>query len=77
MVYPQVRAIYRDGILSLLDPLDLPEGAQVSLQIYFTPSDSTNNTPKFVYPTRSVPAEKLDNLISLTAIGGDALADSE
>ena len=30
-----------------------------------------------VYPTRVVPAEKLENLTGLVAIGGDAVADSE
>jgi hypothetical protein len=31
----------------------------------------------FVYPTRLVPAEKLDSLTGLISVGGDALADSE
>jgi hypothetical protein len=29
------------------------------------------------YPTRLVPAKKLDDLTDLMAIGGDGLADSE
>jgi predicted DNA-binding antitoxin AbrB/MazE fold protein len=79
MVYPQVRAIYQNGVLTLLEPLDLPEGAQVRLDIQFTPPDLTNETyaPRFVHPNRFAPAKKLDNLIGLVAIGGDALADSE
>jgi predicted DNA-binding antitoxin AbrB/MazE fold protein len=79
MIYPPVRAIYRDGTLRLLDPLELPEGAQVRLQVLPAPSDMTDkaHTATFVYPTRLVPAERLDNLTNLVAIGGDALADSE
>ncbi len=79
MVYPQVRAISHDQVLSLLDPLELPEGAEVCLNVQFNPSDLTNETrlARFVYPTRLVPAKKLDNLTSLVAVGGDALTDSE
>ena len=79
MVYSRVRAIYHNGVLSLLDPLDLPEGTQVSLDIQFTPSYPTDKTypTSFVYPTRLVPAERLDNIIGLVAAGGNALTDSE
>jgi len=79
MVYPPVRAIYQNGILRLLDPLKLPEGAQVRLQISLASSDVSDKAwaTAFVYPTRSVPVERLDSLTGLVAIGGDALADSE
>ena len=78
-VYPQVRAIHDDGVLKLLDPLELPEGAQVRLYVQFTPPDLTDETSTIglVYPTRLVSAERLDNLTGLVEVGGDALADSE
>lgn len=79
MVYSRVRAIYHNGVLSLLDPLDLPEGTQVSLDIQFTPSYPTDKTYpiSLVYPTRLIPAERLDNIIGLVEAGGNALTDSE
>ena len=71
--YPQVRAIYRGGVLKLLDALDLPEGAQVRLSIQSVlPSGA-----ELVYPTRLIPADRLDALTDLLEIGGDALAESE
>jgi len=78
-VYPQVRAIHHDGVLRLLDPLELPEGAQVRLFVQFVPPDLTDETSTIglVYPTRLMSAERLDNLTGLVEVGGDALADSE
>jgi predicted DNA-binding antitoxin AbrB/MazE fold protein len=78
-VYPQVRAIHHDGVLRLLDPLELPDGAQVRLFVQLVPSDLTSEIPaiELVYPTRLVSAERLDNLTGLVEVGGDALADSE
>jgi predicted DNA-binding antitoxin AbrB/MazE fold protein len=78
-VYPQVRAIHHDGVLRLLDPLELPEGAQVRLFVQLVPPDLTSEIPatKLVYPNRLVSAERLDNLTGLVEVGGDALADSE
>jgi len=72
-----VRAIHQDGMLKLLTPLELPEGAQVSVIILPTPLDDQSQPVELVYPTRLVPAKKLDSLTGLVAIGGDALADSE
>ena len=74
-IYPQVRAIYQNGVLNLLDSLDLPEGAMVSLEIRFVPSDSTDkrDTPQFIYPTRLMPVDRLEQLTGLIALGGDAL----
>lgn len=75
----RVRAIHRDGVLKLLTPLDLPEGAQVSVIVLETPIDEANHghAVALAYPTRLVPAKKLDDLTDLMAIGGDGLADSE
>ena len=75
----RVRAIHRDGVLKLLTPLELPEGAQVSVIVLETPTDEANHprAVELAYPTRLVPAKKLDDLTDLIAVGGDALADSE
>ena len=75
----RVRAIHRDGVLKLLTPLELPEGAQVSVIVLETLADETNEprAAELTYPTRLVPAKKLDDLTNLVAVGGDALPDSE
>ena len=70
----QVRAIHHDGTLELLDPIELPEGAQVRLLIQSVAHSVNDN---LVYPTCLVPATKLDRLTDLVGLGGDALADSE
>lgn len=59
----------------MLDPIELPEGAQVRLLVEFIPAEVTEI--ELVYPTRLVPAERLDKLTGLVEVGGDALADSE
>lgn len=78
-VYPEVRAVHHDGVLELLDALELPEGAQVRLSIQsILPARSDKTSAKaLVYPTRLVPAGRLDALTGLVEVGGDALADSE
>ncbi len=70
----QVRAVHHGGMLRLLDPIELPEGAQVRLLIQ---SISTDASAKLTFPTRLVPAARLDRLTALVEVGGDALADSE
>jgi hypothetical protein len=71
-----VRAIYHEGSLQLLEPVDLPEG--VELQITVPMWDTMETTPSApVYPTRPQPPETLSRLCGLIAIGGDALAESE
>ena len=70
----QVRAVHHDGMLKLLDPIELPEGAQVRLLIQ---SISPEVSGKLTFPTRLVSAAKLDRLTALVELGGDALADSE
>lgn len=71
-----VHAIHHEGVLKLLTPLKLPEGAQVSVIVFSTALDQTQ-APELARQTRLMPAKKLDNLTSLVAIGGDALVDSE
>jgi len=73
--YPQVRAVHHRGLLRLLDPLELPEGAQVRLFVQSMLLDLPDTV--LVYPTRLVPAKNLDSLTGLVEVGGDALADSE
>lgn len=70
-VYSQVRAIYKKGVLNPLEPLNLPEGAQVQLTVQLT------GAKEGVYPTHFVPAKELDQLTGLAPLGGDALVDSE
>jgi hypothetical protein len=70
----QVRAVHHGGMLRLLDPIELPEGAQVRLLIQ---SISPDVGGKLTFPTRLVPAANLDRLTALVEVGGDALADSE
>jgi hypothetical protein len=74
-----VRAVHRDGVLELLTPLQLPEGARVSVIVLETSSNEVDlpQPVELVYPTRLVPADRLDKLTNLVEIGGDALADSE
>ncbi len=75
----RVRAVHRGGVLKLLEPLDLPEGVEVSVVILLPPPDQDVASPPITlaHPTRLVPAQRLDALTSLVAVGGDALAESE
>ena len=77
--YPEVRAVHHAGVLELLDALELPEGAHVRLSIRSVTSGRSNHVSRvrLVYPTRLVPADRLDKLTDLLEVGGDALADSE
>ena len=77
-----IKAIYRDGILQLLEPVDLPEGAEVRVQLEAIPrtgipEGSPTEAKATSYPTRPQPFSRLDPLVGIVAIGGDALADSE
>ncbi|MFN2272570.1 MAG: hypothetical protein ACK2US_17135 [Anaerolineae bacterium] len=65
-----VRAVHHHGVLELVDLLELPDGARVKLLVLREDSG-------LAYATHVVPAEKLDKLTGLVAVGGDALADSE
>jgi predicted DNA-binding antitoxin AbrB/MazE fold protein len=79
-----VKAIYRDGRLQLLEPIDLPEGAEVWVELQVGPQPMAEATPRResvergpLYRTRYQPPETLARLIGLVAVGGDALDDSE
>ncbi len=71
-----VRAMYHEGILQLLEPVDLPEGVEIQIAI---PVMEALETPMSgpVYPTRSSAPDVLSQLCGLIAVGGDALVDSE
>ena len=77
----QTQAVYRDGTLQLLEPLDLPEGTEVQVSVQVAQPDSARiiEPPPAgsEYPTVLLPAERLRRLVGLVAVGGDALADSE
>jgi hypothetical protein len=74
--YASVRAVYHEGVLTVLDPLSLPDGTQVQLDIHLSWQGPTPEN-SFRYPTILVPASMLDRLIGIIEVGGDALADSE
>jgi len=67
----QIQAVYEKGRLRLLKPIDLPEGAKVSITIHTAGSKESNLATPFL------PANHLDALLNLVSVGGDALADSE
>jgi hypothetical protein len=71
-----IRAIYHEGMLHLLEPVDLPEGAELQIII---PVVTARETPRSgpVYPTHPSTPDVLGQLCGLIAVGGDALVDSE
>lgn len=77
---PKLRARYSKGKLELLDPLKLPEGAQVLVSVKRV-EDQPKNSPagkrRYIHPNRSFPSKQLEKLAGLIALGGDAVADSE
>jgi predicted DNA-binding antitoxin AbrB/MazE fold protein len=80
----RVKAIYREGTLQLLEPVNLPEGVEVWVELKGVPQPGTETATLRraiqlgpTYPTRPQSPETLERLIGLVAVGGDALADSE
>ncbi len=69
-----IKAVYRAGRLELLEPVDLPEGSEVWVELR-----GINAFPKsrLTFPTRSQRSETLSQLVGVIHLGGDALADSE
>jgi hypothetical protein len=65
-----VHAIYQNGALTLLDPLDLPEGSWVQVDVHLTATEAA-------LPLRTLPARRLRPLVGVASLGGDAVADSE
>ena len=72
----KVRAVYRKGVLKVLDPLTLPDGTQVQIDIHL-PEQMPASEAVVRYPTTLIPVAELDSLTGIVAVGGDALADSE
>lgn len=80
MTYTGLRARYSKGTLKLLEPLQLPEGAEV--QVSVTTSEQARKRRRaarrrYRYPTRTFSWSRLRPLSGVVALGGDALADSE
>jgi hypothetical protein len=65
-----VHAIFQNGRLTLLDPLDLPEGTRVQVDVHLTGTEA-------VPPPGTLPAHRLTPLVGVVSLGGDAVADSE
>ena len=73
-----VRAIHHNGTLKLLSDVALPEGAQVSVIVFDKAIDESHSDEVMGrYPTRLVPAARLEHFTAKIPVGGDALADSE
>ena len=71
---PQVQAIYENGLLRLLERLDLPEGTRLTVTISVPVNEGTR---RFLFPTRLQPLSLLEPLIGAMSAGGDALEDTE
>jgi len=69
-----IKAVYHAGVLQLMEPVELPEGSEVWVQLH--PVDESQ-VPLLAFPTRPQPPETLSRLLEIVNLGGDALADSE
>lgn len=71
-----VRARYHEGVLHLLEPVDLPEGVELQITI---PAVAVGEPPMAgpASPTRASAPDVLSRLCGLIAVGGDALMDAE
>jgi predicted DNA-binding antitoxin AbrB/MazE fold protein len=80
MQLERVRAVYRKGSLKLLEPVTLPEGTEVWVELYSRPMTPSAQDSELIEPInliRPQPAESLSQLVDLVAVGGNALADAE
>lgn len=73
--HERVKAVYRQGVLELLEPVYLPEGTEVWVELLAAShSNEESNSLSAVCPQ---PPETLLKLVGLVSVGGDAVADSE
>ncbi len=74
----KLRARYSKGTLKLQKPIKLPDGSEVWVSITKV-SEGTQSRratePRHAYPTRTMDAATLDQLVGVVSIGGDALAE--
>ncbi len=77
--FPNLLALYSNGTLKLKRPLSLQEGTEVMVTVMPVDSEPASLTtePKFKYPTVTIPAENLRELVGIVSIGGDAVADKK
>ncbi len=78
--YPNLRARYSKGALKLKRPLRLPDGIEVRVSVSTLSAKSKKRRTskrKVAYPNRPLPLHRLDQLVGVISLGGDALADSE
>jgi len=76
-LYEAVPAVYHNGYLDLLEPLDLPEGTSVQITIELSTENPQRNGGAVHHSIPFLPASRLKDIAGLIALGGDALEDSE
>ena len=71
----KINAIYKAGMLKLLESINLTDGTLVKLNI--EPQVNQKQKTQPVFPNRFIPAGKLSPLVGIVSLGGDSLSDSE
>ena len=64
MVYPNLRAIYQNGTLKLLEPLKLPEGSAVQVSVQSIADSTANQIMQFAGAWQDMPEELFNELMS-------------